>query len=87
MSCQCDDRNGARDRIALEVASGSPPIHYRQAHVEQDEIGWITSCCVNARLTIGGNNEVIPTFPEATRQHVAVHLVVFYQQDLCHCTA
>lgn len=84
MSGQREDRNVVGDTVALEVAGGCPAVHYGQAHVEQDQIGWTISCGIGAGLTTDGYDDVMPAFDESSRQHAASHLVVFDQEFLCH---
>ena len=41
---------------------------------------------VDAFLPIDRNRDIVAAFLQTPRQHVAVHLVVFYQEYLCHST-
>jgi DNA-binding response OmpR family regulator len=77
-------RNGARRLVALQGAGGLPAVHDGQAHVHEDQVGRLAAGLLHALGAIDRDGDLVAPLLQATRQHVAVHLLVFHQQDPGH---
>ena len=71
--------------VGLDAPGRLPAVHHRQAHVHQDEVGLLARGHLHALCAVDRDDDLEAVAHQPPRQHVAVHLVVFDQQDLCHC--
>ena len=81
---QRDDRDVLRRGVGFDRARGFPAVHHRQAHVHQHDVGQLGLRLRNAFGAVDRehHDEAAPLQPP--RQHVAIRLVVFDEQDLGH---
>src|SRR5215467_6408184 len=79
-----DDRNGSGFRRRFKQARRFPTIQHGQAHIHQDQVRRLQSCHRHALFTIQRDGDLVTAPFEAARQHVAVYLIILYQQDLRH---
>src|SRR6185437_10461993 len=56
-------------------------------HIHEDEIRHFAHGHVDALLTIGRHDDLKAFALQAAREHVAIHLIVFDEQNLGHCLA
>src|SRR5262249_49945138 len=55
-----------------------------EAHVHEDQVRLLGMRHLEAGLPVHRDDDVVPLLREPAREHVAVHLVVFDEQDLGH---
>ena len=84
MRRQGDDRHEARPRVRLELPRRLPAVQHGQAHVHQDQIGRFRLGQLHAALAVHRQHDLVAFALQPAREHVAVHLVVFDQENLGH---
>ena len=67
--------------LRLERARGFPAVDNRQTHVHQNQIGPLLGRRLDAARAIEGENNLVAFAQQAARQHIAIHLVIFDQQN------
>jgi hypothetical protein len=87
MSREADYRHAACDVIGLDPARRLSAIDYRQAHIHQDDVGALAPGKIDTLLSVDREHYLKAATDETLRKHVAVHFVVFDQQNLCHFAA
>ncbi len=76
--------NGRGRGVGLDPARRFPAVDDRQAHVHEDDIGRGRGGQIDALLAIDGDDDFVAPPREAAREHVAVHFVVFDEEDFGH---
>src|SRR5439155_8189832 len=84
MGRERDDRNGTGLDGGLDLAGGFPPVHHRQTHVHQNEVGTFRFGQGDTRAAVFGEDHSVATPFQPPGNHVPIHLIVFYQQYFCH---
>ena len=69
---------------ALTQPGRLPAVDDRQAHVHQDDVGLFAAREIDALLAVHGEHHLEAAADQPAREHVAVHFVVFDQQNLRH---
>src|SRR5271156_3849224 len=84
MGRQPDHRHAAGDVIGLDAAGRLPAVDNRQAHIHQYDVGPFAARKIDALLPVHSEHHLKAAADETPREHVAVHFVVFDQQNFCH---
>jgi hypothetical protein len=79
MGGERDDRDRLGAGFRTNGAGGLPAVEYGQTHVHQNQIGVLGFRHGNAFTAIDGQNDLVPFFCTASREHIPVHFVVFDQ--------
>src|SRR5262249_16169781 len=79
-----DHRNPPSGIVGLDPTRCLPTVDHRQAHVHQDEVGPLRQRHIGALLPIHRDRDLVAVADESARKHVAVHLIVFDQQNSWH---
>src|ERR1700684_2402007 len=81
---QPDYRHASGGIIGLDATGRLPAVDDRQAHVHQNDVGPFAAGQIDALLPVHGEHHLKAAADETPRKHVAVHFVVFDQQNFCH---
>ena len=81
---QRDDRDRLRCRIGFDLPGRFPAVEHRQAHVHENQVRGHGLGHLDALAAVHRHDDLVTLALETARQHVAVHLVVFDQEDFRH---
>ena len=87
MCGQRDDRYFSRSGIGLDQARGFPAVHIAECDVHEDQVGRLFGGHFHAAWSIDREAVRETLSLQAPPQHVAVHFIVFNEQNLRHDTA
>src|SRR6516162_8057142 len=79
-----DHRDPPSGIVGLDPARCLPTVDHWQAHVHQDEVGPLRERHIGALLPVHRDRDLVAVAGEPARKHVAVHLIVFDQQNFWH---
>jgi hypothetical protein len=82
MRSERDDWNICGSRIGLNTPGSLPPVHRAQRDIHQDQIRNFRSRHGNAAGTVGGAAHLKAAPFEPPRQHIAIGVAIFDQQNL-----
>src|SRR6267142_1807258 len=66
---------------------GLPSVHISQSNIHQYQVGHFRGCHLDPIGPVYGKTDREALARQPAPQHVAIHLVVFYKQDLGHLSS
>src|SRR5581483_10121783 len=82
---ESDDGYGAKFRNILYSASRIPATQHGEAEIHQNDVRMVAFRRLNTLQPVFSEGNLPAASDQASREHIAIQFVVFYEQDPRHC--